>query len=62
MKKNKLRAGKNKSFIITVSIIGILILFGVGMYTAYLYINFLKYANVVKLSSINDFVSLSIRH
>ncbi len=59
MKKNKLRAGKNKSFIITVSIIGILILFGVGMYTAYLYINFLKYANVEKLSSINDFVSLT---
>lgn len=58
MKKNKLRAGKNKSFIITVSIIGLLILFGAGMYIAYLYINFLRYANIEKLLSINDFLSL----
>lgn len=57
-RKNKLRADKSKSFIITASIIGFLILFGAGMYLAYLYINFLKFSNIEKLLSINDFTSL----
>lgn len=54
LNKNKLRKGKNKSFIITVVIIVFLIVFSFGMYLAYCYISYLKLSNLEKLSGLDD--------